>query len=101
MMMSDDDRIGFIKTPLENIHIKTAEAIYLNGGKTTFRAKARQSRFYGNSFLGKSKLKNYFSKKCCAEAMGPFTYYVSTFCLFLDPSPFCNQIRHWIEQKLH
>ena len=42
----DDERIVFIKTPLENIHIKTAEAIYLNGGKTTFGAKARQSRFY-------------------------------------------------------
>ena len=32
---------------------------------------------------------------------GPFTYNVITFCLFLDPPPFRNQIRHWIEQKLH
>ena len=49
------------------LHLKTAEAIYLNGGKTTF---GRQRRFYGTSFLEQSQLKEYNSTdECCPNVI--------------------------------
>ena len=46
--------------------VKTAEAIYLNGEKTTFGAKIRAKRFYTNSFFEQCLLEEYKSvNECC------------------------------------
>ena len=59
-----------ISTPLGDLHLKTAEAIYLNGGKTTFGAKFRQSRFYTNRSSEHSAIKAYNSnKRCCKKGI--------------------------------
>lgn len=63
---SDENDQMEISTEIGTLHLKTAEAIYFNGGRITFGAKARQSRFYHNSFFEKSPMDIYNNdKKCC------------------------------------
>ena len=57
-----------INTPMGRMHIRTAESIFLNGGKMKIPAKSRKSRFYADIFEG-----NYFvsykeSVKCCPSS---------------------------------
>ena len=47
--LKDDLSTCLVKTRMGTLHLKTAEAIYLNGGKTTFGAKARHRIFDGTS----------------------------------------------------
>ena len=66
----DPEHASLISTPLGYLHLKTAEAIYLNGGKTTFGAKSRQSRFYTNCFSEHCTMKAYNSnKRCCRKGI--------------------------------
>lgn len=59
----DDDK-DYIKTPIGMMHRKAAENFYLNGGKTNFGDKARQSRFYYNQF-DKSPMEEYRKGNAC------------------------------------
>ena len=55
-----------INTRLGKMHLKTAEAIYFNGGRMTFGAKSRHSRFYQSNFRECSAMDSYNSgEKCC------------------------------------
>lgn len=47
------------------MHVKTAESVYLNGGKISIGAKQRQSRFYNNEFVSSSFTSYKNQKKCC------------------------------------
>ena len=67
---NDSEDPCLVKTPMGKLHLNTAEAIYLNGGKTTFGAKARQRRFYCTSFLEQSQLKeNNSAYECCPNVI--------------------------------
>ena len=67
---NDSEGPCLFKTLMGTLHLKTAEAIYLNGGKTTFGAKARQRRFYDTYFLAQSQLKEYNSAdECCPNVI--------------------------------
>ena len=55
------------KTPIGQLNLKTAEAIYFNGGRMTFGAKSRQSRFYQKSFIEHSVMDIYNNNKRCCD----------------------------------
>ena len=60
----------YLTTAMGHMHVKTAEAIYFNGGKMTFGAKSRKYRFYSGYFSEKSSLVEYNdSKKCCEDVV--------------------------------
>ncbi|KAL5267646.1 hypothetical protein ACHWQZ_G004630 [Mnemiopsis leidyi] len=52
----EDDDFGpqYLTSAMGLMHVKTAEAIYFNGGKLTFGTKSRKSRFYSGYFSEKS-----------------------------------------------
>ena len=66
----DDANPEFVSTSMGRLHLKTAEAIYLNGGKSTFTSKSRKSRFYKNCFSEKSDLKAYNTQSFCCSGQG-------------------------------
>ena len=65
----EDNDFGpqYLTTSMGRMHVKTAEAIYFNGGKTTFGAKSRKSRFYSGFFSEKSSFVDYNDSKTCCE----------------------------------
>ena len=67
-----DEDPCFVKTSMGSLHLKTAEAIYLNGGKTTFGVKAEAKRFYTNTFAESCPLQEYNSvldNECCSKVI--------------------------------
>ena len=60
-----------VATPLGNLHAKTAEAIYLNGGKTSVGNMKRVKRFHKLVFNMKSGFSGYDRNRtpCCSNAM--------------------------------
>ena len=59
----DDEAISdIVTTPMGKLHVKTAEAIYLNGEKSKFNTKSRKAIFFVNCFYEKSDLKSYNSQ---------------------------------------
>lgn len=49
------------------MHVKTAEAIYFNGGKKTFGTKFWKSRFYSGYFSEKSSFVEFNDSKTCCD----------------------------------
>ena len=66
----EDANPEFVSTSMGRLHLKTAEAIYLNGGKSTFTSKSRKSRFYKNCYSEKSDLKAYNTQSFCCSGQG-------------------------------
>ena len=61
------DENDLVKTPIGQLNLKTAKAIYFNGGRMTFGAKARQSRFYQKSFIEHSAMDIFNNNKRCCD----------------------------------
>ena len=81
------------------LHIKTAEAIYLNGRKTTLTAKSRKSRFYGNhSFSEGSPLRAYNNHETCCDSAVRIGDYLRL-PTFNDPSDLVNGPVRFISQS--
>ena len=85
--IDDEESSDIVTAPMGKLHLKTAEAIYLNGGKLTFNTKSRKARFYVNCFSEKSDLKAYNSQKLCCSGSG-IVKVSSTqkLCTFDDPT---------------
>ena len=49
--------------------IRTAECIFLNGGKMSVPSKARKSRFYHDIFEGNAFVAYKDRKKCCKKCI--------------------------------
>lgn len=70
MPIDDENDEDYIKTSYGRLHIRTAECIFLNGGKLTIGAKSRKSRFYWNTFLECSPLEAFRKAKIhCHKAL--------------------------------
>ena len=69
----DEDSPTIIKMPLGDMHIATAESIYLNGGKVTLSGQSRKSRFFSNTFNKKDGFYEFMKKSdvCCEHAVKP------------------------------
>lgn len=66
----EDDHQNSISTSYGNLHIKSAESIFLNGGRCTVGTKARKGRFYFNCFQESSPLEVFHkSEICCPKAI--------------------------------
>ena len=63
----EEEDPSLIRTPMGKMPMRTAESIFLNGGKLTVPSKSRHSRFYKNIFEGNDFVAYKDSKKCCNE----------------------------------
>ena len=66
----EHDEEDYISTSYGKLHIRSAECLFLNGGRLTMGAKSRKSRFYYNSYLESSPLQTFRkSKTCCSKTL--------------------------------
>ena len=77
---ADESDTSVINTPMGKMHIKTAESIYLNGGKITLGARSRKSRFYGKTVFEGNPFNAFKdSKECCENCISLVTLSLKTF----------------------
>ena len=65
----EQEDTSFIRTPMGKMPIRTAECIFLNGGKMSVPSNARKSRFYHDIFEGNVFVAYKDSKKCCKKCI--------------------------------
>lgn len=64
--INEEDIVDPVATPMGVFNRRTAEAFYLNGGRSTTKAKGREKRFYYNQF-DKQPLEEYKHSMRCSS----------------------------------